>query len=130
MTARTEYELDQLIHEALAAEDKALLDELGEEPGYFRQAFGIFRGKLGWVMWVAYIVNIAAAGLAIWAVWNLFQTSDPVMTVRWALLVLASMIVGLFLKGTMATEIQQKRTLREIKRLELQIARRRQAEMV
>jgi hypothetical protein len=125
MTAKTEHDLDRLITEALASEDEALLEELGEEPGYFQQAMGIFRGKLAWVIWVVYIVNIIAAGVAIWAIWKLFQTTDPVMTMRWALLVLASIQIGLFMKGGLGLELQHKRMLREIKRLELQLVRQR-----
>jgi len=130
MTAKTEHDLDRLITEALAADDQALLDELGEEPGYFQQAMGIFRGKLAWVIWVAYIVNILAAALAGWAIWKLFQTTDPVMTMRWGLLVLASMQVGLFMKGGLGLELQHKRMLREIKRLELQMVRHRSSDAV
>jgi hypothetical protein len=122
MTSKDE-ELDQLIHDALDADDRELLDRYGEEPGYFAQAFAIFRGKLAWVMWLMYIVNILGAALAGWAIWKMFQTTDPVMTVRWAVLVLAAMNVGLFMKGGMGIQGQINRVLREMKRMELQLLR-------
>ena len=50
-------DLDRMINEALDAEDREIFGELGEEPGYFAQAIGLFRGKLAWVMWVIYITN-------------------------------------------------------------------------
>ena len=41
---------ERLIEQALSAEDRELLARHGE-PGYFSQAFGLFRGTLGWVVW-------------------------------------------------------------------------------
>ncbi|MFY0636730.1 DUF6768 family protein [Maricaulis maris] len=122
MTTKTE-DLDRLILEALDEEDRGILAELGEEPGYFAQAFGLFRGKLAWVMWIAYIVNIIGAGLAIWAAWKMFQTTDPVMTMRWGIAILVAVNVGLFMKGGLGLQMQNNRILRELKRVELQIAR-------
>ncbi len=122
MTTKTE-DLDRLILEALDADDRDLLAELGEEPGYFAQAFGLFRGKLAWVMWIAYIVNIIGAGLAIFAAWKMFQTTDPVMTVRWGVGVVVAVSVGLFMKNGLGLQMQHNRILRELKRVELQLAR-------
>ena len=123
-------DLDRMISEALDAEDREIFGELGEEPGYFAQAFALFRGKLAWVMWVIYITNIACAVLAGWAVWKLFQTTDPVMTMRWGVLVMGSLFVGIFMKSTMGYQLLSNRVLREIKRLELQLARGQSRESV
>ncbi|ABI64875.1 MAG: hypothetical protein ACJAU5_000866 [Maricaulis maris] len=122
MTTKTE-DLDRLILEALDADDRAVLGDLAEEPGYFAQAFGLFRGKLAWVMWIAYVVNIIGAGLAIWAAWKMFQTTDPVMTIRWGVGVVVAVNVGLFMKGGLGLQMQNNRILRELKRVELQLAR-------
>ncbi|MDF1769895.1 DUF6768 family protein [Maricaulis sp.] len=122
MTTKTE-DLDRLILEALDEDDRGILAELGEEPGYFAQAFGLFSGKLAWVMWIAYIVNIIGAGLAIWAAWKMFQTTDPVMTMRWGIAILVAVNVGLFMKGGLGLQMQNNRILRELKRVELQLAR-------
>lgn len=122
MTTKTE-DLDSLILDALDEDDRAILGELGEEPGYFAQAFGLFRGKLAWVMWVAYTVNIIGAALAIFAAWRMFQTTDPVMTIRWGVGVVVAVNVGLFMKGGLGLQMQNNRILRELKRVELQLAR-------
>ncbi len=116
-------DLDRMISEALDAEDREIFGELGEEPGYFSQALALFRGKLAWVMWVIYITNIVAAGIAIWAAWKMFQTTDPVMTMRWGVLIMVSIFIGLFMKSTLGYQLLSNRVLREIKRLELQLAR-------
>lgn len=120
---KTDQDLDRLIAEALDAEDRQLLKDFGEEPGYFAQAFGVFRGKLAWVMWVAYIVNIVGAGIAIWAGWQMIQAEDAVAAIRWGVLVLAALQIGLYMKGGLLVHGEVNRVLRDVKRLELQVLR-------
>ena len=62
-------------------------------------------------------------GLAIWAAWKMFQTTDPVMTIRWGVGVVVAVNVGLFMKGGLGLQMQNNRILRELKRVELQLAR-------
>ena len=116
-------ELDSMIAEALDAEDRDLLGRFGEEPGYLNQAFSLFSGRLSWVMWLANIVNLIGAGLAIWAGWHLFTTADPLMAIRWGVGALAAMQVGLFMKGFLGQQLLSNRVIREVKRLELQLVR-------
>lgn len=122
MTA-SDKDLDAMIAEALDAEDRELLDRFGTEPGYFAQAFGLFGGRLGWLMWLAYILNIAAAGLALWAAWHLFTATETLAAIRWGVATLAAMQFGLFMKGMMGEQLQNNRVIREVKRLELQLVR-------
>ncbi len=42
-------DVDNLIEEALGREEKEILDRIGEDPGFFGMAFGLFSGRLGWV---------------------------------------------------------------------------------
>lgn len=116
-------DLDAMITEALDAEDRQLLEQFGEEPGYFSQAISLFGGRLGWVVWVTYVVNIAAAGLAIWAGWHVVTATDPLMAIRWGVATLAALQVGLFMKGFMGQQLLNNRVIREVKRLELQLVR-------
>ena len=63
---------DDLIKQTLSAEDRDLLAR-HDEPGYFSQAFGLFHGSLGWVVWVAYLCGIAAFagfGVSLWRSWH------------------------------------------------------------
>lgn len=116
-------DLDAMIAEALDAEDQHLLEQFGQEPGYFAQAFGLFGGRLGWLMWLAYILNIAAAGLALWAAWHLLTATETLAAIRWGVATLAAMQLGLFMKGMMGEQLQNNRVIREVKRLELQLLR-------
>ncbi|WP_291843284.1 DUF6768 family protein [Maricaulis sp.] len=129
MTTKTE-DLDRLILEALDEDDRDMLAELGEEPGYFSQAMGLFRGKLAWVMWVMYLTNIIGAGIAIWAGWMMFQTSDVIAALRWGVICIIALNVGILMKNGMGVQLQNNRVLRELKRVELQLARGRARESV
>ena len=66
----------------MTEEDRALLARHGE-PGYFSQAFGIFRGPMAKVMW---LVNVAA-GVAFvagaYALWQSWGASDALVAVKW-----------------------------------------------
>ena len=52
-------DLDQMIDEALDAEERELLRTL-DEPGFFRQAFGVFRGPTGWMSLVMMFCGVRA----------------------------------------------------------------------
>ncbi|MDZ4812324.1 MAG: DUF6768 family protein, partial [Pseudomonadota bacterium] len=91
-------------------------------PGYLAQAFGIFRGPMAWVMWM---VN-AVAGLAfvagIYAIWKMSGTSEALVAVKWGVGSLLLFQVTVLCKTFMGNHLEANRILREIKRLELQVA--------
>ncbi|MEO6065117.1 MAG: DUF6768 family protein [Lysobacterales bacterium] len=113
--------IDDLIGRALTEEDRELLARHGE-PGYLAQAFGIFRGPMAWVMWV---VN-AAAGVAfvagLYAIWKMSGTTEAIVAVKWGVGSLLLFQVTTLCKTFMGTHLETNRMLREIKRVELQVA--------
>lgn len=112
---------DELIAQALAAEDRELLARHAE-PGYFQQAFGLFRGALGWVVWLAYLTGILAFvgfGFALWQTW---QAVDPTTAIRWGVLAAVLFQYTAMVKIFMGSHMEANRSLREIKRIELQLA--------
>lgn len=118
--------IDELIEQALSAEDRELLARHAE-PGYFKQAFGLFHGSLGWVVWLAYLTGIAAFigfGIAIWQVW---ATTDPITAVRWGVLAVVLFQYTAMVKGFMGSHMEANRSLREFKRVELELSLLRRA---
>jgi hypothetical protein len=113
--------IDDLIGKALTEEDRALLAS-HTEPGYLTQAFGLFRGPMAGIMWLVYVAAGAAFVGGLYAVWQLFQTSDPVAAVRWGVGAIFLFQVTTLCKIFMGTRMEANRTLREIKRLELQVS--------
>jgi hypothetical protein len=74
-------DLDRMIDEALDTEERELLRSIGEEPGYLRQAIGVFSGRTGWVNVVLMIVQGIAFLAGAWAAWHFFQDGRTGRTV-------------------------------------------------
>lgn len=117
---------DELIERALSAEDRELLDRHAE-PGYFEQATGLFRGRQGWVVWLTYLTAVAAfagCGVAFWRMWT---SADPSAAVRMGVLACILFQYAMMAKSFLASRLEGNRVLREVKRMELQIAMLRDA---
>ena len=112
---------DQLIEQALSAEDRELLARYGE-PGYFSQAFGLFRGTLGWVVWLAYLTGAAAFAGTVFAFWQTWIASETLAAVRWGVLALLLFQYSAMIKVFLGSHMEANRTLRELKRVELQLS--------
>lgn len=115
--------IDDLIEQVLKEEDQDLINRYGSEPGYLKQASGLFLGPLGWVMWVAMSAQLVCFAAAIWAVWQLFTDTDVLAVVRSGALAVIAVQIGTFLRGFMGDHFEANRVLREIKRLELRLVR-------
>lgn len=120
--------MENLNDESLSNEDEALLEHYDTEPGYFKQAFGLFHGTLAWVMWLVMIVQILLFAAAVYSVWMLFATTDLMTAVRWGVIAVIAVQIGTFLRGFMGTHFEANRVLREVKRLELRLVRMQSAE--
>ncbi len=112
---------DDLIHRALAAEDRDLLARHAE-PGYFAQAFGLFRGTLGWVAWLTWLTATASFIGFAWALWLCWTASDPLVAVRWGVVAVVLFQFSAMGKAFLGSHLEGNRMLREIKRIELQVA--------
>ena len=117
-------ELDRMIDETLDREMKELLARMGEEPGFFAQALGVFGGRTGWVNILLLIVQSVAFIAGVWAAWNFFQAADPVTQLRWGLPAAVLLIMAAILKMSLIPRMETNLVIRELKRIELQIARR------
>jgi hypothetical protein len=118
-------ELDSKIEATLKEEDRDFLARLEREPGYFSQVGGLLSGSLGWVNFLMMIVQAVLFLGGAWCAWEFFQATETIMALRWGFSAVVLMIGGTVLKiGTLWPSMQANRVLREIKRLELQIARK------
>ncbi|RFF29810.1 DUF6768 family protein [Wenzhouxiangella sediminis] len=113
--------IDDLIQESLSERDEALMAELNREPGYFKQAFGLFRGKLGWVMWVVMSGQLIVFVAAVFTLWSLFHAQDPVEAIQSGVIAVILVQIMTFLRGFMGDHFEANRVLREIARLELRL---------
>lgn len=116
--------VDEMINEAMDAEERELLRRIGEEPGYLQQAIGIFEGRTGWVNLVLMIAQGAAFVVGAWAAWKFFNTNDILTALRWGLPAATLLLMSLVMKMALWPTIQANRVIRELKRLELQMVSR------
>lgn len=114
--------LDRLIEESLNAEDRALFDAYGER-GMLAEVAGLFSGKFGpWNALVA-IKQIIMFVVLLYAGREFLAAKEAAALIRWGAL-------GGLLFSAMSTiklmqwqQVQANRVIREVKRVELQIAR-------
>ena len=114
-------DLDQMIDEALDAEERELLRTI-DEPGFFSLAFGVFRGPSGWMSMVMMFWQSVLFIAGIWAAWHFFEATEPVTQLRWGLPAMLLLIFAGMLKMALIPRMESNRLLRELKRIELQIA--------
>ena len=117
-------DVDKLIDEALGAEEADLLRRIGGSPGLAERMFGLFGAAPAMVGLVMAIQLIMAAGAA-WAGWRFFQASDPVTQLRWGLPAAVLILLAVIIKAALGPTLLNNRILRELKRIELQLARTR-----
>lgn len=115
--------LDQLIEEALRAEDRAILDAT-EEQGWFQLGLAQFRGKLGWVTWVVMVIQIILFALGTYCAIRFFGAADTLGALRWGLPGAVLLLMALQMKLSLMPQIQADRILRELKRTQLMLAER------
>jgi len=78
------------------------------------------------------MVMVAAQALTFvagaYAAWMFFEAADTVTQLRWGLPSAVLLILSTMIKMSMWPEIHANRLMRELKRIELQLARARQSE--
>lgn len=121
-------DLDRKIEEALSVEDRAILGQF-EEQGLFGQLFGIYSGKLAFITVFATVLTFALFLGAVYCGWNFFKAEMAIDAARWGAGAVMLMVMVGFLKIWFWMRMESNRILREVKRLELQMARQQGMQM-
>jgi len=116
-------DVDHMIDEALNAEERDLLRSIGEEPGFFSQALGIFGGPTGWVNAVMIAAQTLLFLAGAWAAWGFFEANEPFSQLRWGIPAAVLLIIATIMKMALLPRMESNRLMRELKRIELQLAR-------
>lgn len=116
-------DLDKKIREALRAEDAEIFAELTEEPSMYEMAMETFRGRNRWMMVLCAVFTLVCIVLGVLAAIRFFeaQTTRDMMMWGGACLICMGAFAMMKIWGWM--EISKNFVTREIKRVELQIAR-------
>lgn len=117
-----EYEnIDKLITEALSEEEAQYFREL-EEQSLDKQVFGIYRGKMGWFNLLMTIITIPIFVLTVYAGYKFFTLEESLTMIRWGGIFFMGMMMVSLLKLFSWNQMDKNALIREIKRLEYQIA--------
>lgn len=113
--------IDELIKEALTAEEVEFYDEL-EEQNLIGKIGEVFRGKLGWIALVMNIVNLGVFAFAIYSTVQFFNTDGTNELIKWALGIVVSILFMSMIKLYIWMQMDKNDILRELKRMELQMS--------
>ncbi|MGK0187201.1 MAG: hypothetical protein ACI9R3_002987 [Verrucomicrobiales bacterium] len=114
--------IDKMIADALGDEDRAEFEALGE-PTIFEQIAETFRGRTRWLNGMVVIYSLIFATLFGLSIFRFFHATEVRDLILWASASVLSIIVIGLLKLWYWMELNRVTVLREIKRLELQVAR-------
>lgn len=113
---------DRAIRDALSKEDAEFLAQF-EEKNPLDEALNTFSGRWGAMNILAAIMTFAVFGVLVYCAWNAFAASDARAAVLWSAGAIWAAIAIAMLKMYFWMEMNKNVVLREVKRLELQIAR-------
>lgn len=116
-------DLDKMIEDALGDEESEVLRRIGGEPGFIERAFGMFGAGLEWTVRFMLFGQTVIFLAGVWTAWNFFQAGDPVLQLRWGLPAAVLLLGATMVKMAVGPAIFHHRVMRELKRIELQIAR-------
>jgi hypothetical protein len=116
-------DIDKSIRAALAAEDRELFEEYGGESSLFEMIADTFRGRNRWLK-IGMTFNILAfTVLAVVVAIQFFHTDTMRGMILWATLFLLCCLGTMMIKLWWWAQMDKNVLTREIKRLELQVAR-------
>jgi hypothetical protein len=114
-------ELDRKTAEALPSDDAELLGPL-EEPPLWEQVKGMFQGRLRWLMVLLVFVHLASVVFAIVSAVCFFRAQSVREMIAWASGFGLGLLVAIACRIFGWSVWQRNAILREVKRVELQIA--------
>jgi hypothetical protein len=114
--------IDELIDSALEQEDKALFEKLDGDMNLFEMAASVFAGKLRWLSIMITVWIVLLTLIAVYCAVQFFAAEATRELIMWAVVFGFSMMAIMGLKLWFWSEIQKNAVLREVKRVELQVA--------
>ncbi|NNK18170.1 MAG: hypothetical protein HKP49_03395 [Maribacter sp.] len=113
--------IDELIKETLNEEEAKFYDEL-EEQNLIGKLGEVYKGKMGWLAMIMNVVLLVIFGLFIYCIVQFFGSNETNDLIKWASAGFLCIIVMSMLKLYIWMQMDKNDILREMKRLELQVA--------
>lgn len=116
--------IDDRIAGALDADDRAFLASLDEERGMFRQIGDSLGGPLGGWAKLIFVITFLLALVMFYAIWQLLTATEIRDLVLWATATVVLVMAIGFLKDWLFSRMNMLSILRELKRVQLELALR------
>jgi len=116
-------DLDRKIQEALRKEDAELFGDFGGEPSMLEMVLETFHGRHRWLVMLNIFWTLVFAAIFVLAAVKFFRAEEMREMMMWAAAGIFSMSAVAMMKTWYFMELNKNAVTREIKRLELQIAR-------
>ncbi|MEO1490357.1 MAG: DUF6768 family protein [Pseudomonadota bacterium] len=114
---------DDQITDALSRDDRAFLQSLEEDRGLFTQIGDTWKGPLGGWAKLIFAFTVVLGFVFLFVIWQLAtSTHSPVAHTLWAVSGVALLVIMGFAKEFMFARMNMLTVLREVKRLQVQVA--------
>lgn len=114
--------IDERIAGALSEDDHAFLAALDNDRGLFTQVGDVLGGPLGGWAKLIFVVTFFLAIATFYAIWQLFTVEGTRETIMWATGVVIGFMATGFTKDWFFSRMNMIAILREVKRLQVQVA--------
>ena len=115
-------DIDDAIRAGLDADDRAFLASLDDERGLFRQLGDSLGGPLGGWAKVVFAMTFVKGIVLLVSVWQLLTADTTRDQILWATAAMALVMSTGFLKDWLFSRMNMFTVLREVKRLQVQVA--------
>jgi 4-amino-4-deoxy-L-arabinose transferase-like glycosyltransferase len=114
--------IDDTIRRALSPADVQAYEALSRELSPVGEAIGMFQTVRSGYIWAVGLAGSAFLAVGLYAAWRLMEATDIREMLGWSLLAIFAMLTLALVKLWFWLEMQRNALIREMKRLELQIA--------
>lgn len=115
--------LDRAIRDALSKEDAEFLARFEDNSTPIGEVLDTFKGRWAFMNALAAVFTFALFGASLYFIWQMLSASDLREVVLWSVAVIFALLSVAMLKMYFFMEMNKNVLLREMKRLELQVAR-------
>ena len=113
-------DLDRAIRQSLSAEDAELLERV--DPSLRQQVLATFEGQLRWLNVAGWIAGFVLFGVASLMAWRFIDAPTLEEMLRWGAAAALGFAGVALIKVWFWMELQKNTIMREVKRLEVQVA--------
>ena len=115
-------DIDKRILEAIKAETDVTMKNYGRELGFFGLIAESFKGRFGWLVIGAIVMQVVVAAALVYCAVRFYGTADPATKLDWLAPGIAAFIAFGLLRIWYFMELNRLAITRDIKRVELQLA--------